>query len=81
MTREQAIEWLADVGLSPEHIMEIMELLDTLEHKTGHWIITNDCITTANLSMYYLRCSCCGGDSLEEGNYCPKCGAKMVSEK
>ena len=28
-------------------------------------------------SIDYVKCSCCNEDSLEEGTYCPNCGAKM----
>ena len=50
------------------------------EPKKGHWIMTNDYLTTAYGSVDYVKCSCCGEDSLEEGNYCPNCGAEMESE-
>jgi hypothetical protein len=43
----------------------------------GHWIMTSDYLTTAYGSVDYVKCSCCGEDSLEEGNYCPNCGAEM----
>ena len=43
----------------------------------GHWIMTNDYLTTAYGSVDYVKCSCCGEDSLEEGNFCPNCGADM----
>ena len=48
------------------------------EPRTGHWIMTSDYLTTAYGSIDYVKCSCCGEDSLEEGDYCPNCGAKMV---
>ena len=50
------------------------------EPKTGHWIMTGDYYTGAYGSLDYVRCSCCNYESLEEGNYCPNCGAKMESE-
>lgn len=43
----------------------------------GHWIMTNDYLTCAYGSIDYVKCSCCGEDSLEEGDYCPNCGADM----
>ena len=46
------------------------------EPKTGHWIATGDYYTGAYGTLDYVRC--CNEDSLEEGNYCPNCGAKMV---
>ena len=42
------------------------------EPKIGHWINTGNYFTGA------VKCSCCGKDSLEDGDYCPNCGAKMI---
>ena len=47
------------------------------EPRKGHWIMTSDYLTTAYGSIDYVKCSCCGEDSLEEGDYCPNCGADM----
>lgn len=47
------------------------------EPKTGHWIMTGDYYTGAYGTIDYVECSCCHEYSLEEGNYCPNCGAKM----
>ena len=43
------------------------------EPKTGHWIMTG-----AYGTIDYVECSCCHEYGLEEGNYCPNCGAKMI---
>jgi rubrerythrin len=51
------------------------------ESKKGHWIMTSDYLTTAYGSVDYVKCSCCGEDSLEEGDYCPNCGADMRGEE
>lgn len=48
--------------------------------KKGHWIITNDYLTAAYGSIDYVKCSCCGEESLEEGDYCPNCGSFMKGE-
>lgn len=51
------------------------------EPKKGHWIMTSDYLTAAfGGRIDYFKCSCCGEDSLEEGDFCPNCGAKMESE-
>lgn len=50
------------------------------EPKIGYWIKTGDYYTGAYGSIEYVKCSCCHEDSLEEGNYCPNCGAKMEGE-
>lgn len=49
-----------------------------LKPKTGHWIMTGDYYTGAYGTIDYVKCSCCGEDSLEEGNFCPNCGEKMI---
>lgn len=45
--------------------------------KTGHWIKTGDYYTGAYECLDYFECSCCHEESLEEGDYCPNCGADM----
>lgn len=47
----------------------------------GHWINTPDYVTCAYGCIDYVKCSECGEDSLEEGDFCPNCGAKMESEE
>lgn len=51
------------------------------EQRKGHWIMTGDYYTGAYGSIDYVECSCCHEYSLEEGSYCPNCGAKMESEE
>lgn len=53
----------------------------TPTRKKGHWIMTNDYFTGAYGTIDYVKCSCCCEDSLEEGNFCPNCGAEMESEE
>lgn len=48
--------------------------------KTGHWIKTGDYYTGAYGCLDYFECSCCHEESLEEGDFCPNCGAKMGGE-
>ena len=52
--------------------------IPSAEPNTGHWIMTGDYYTGAYGCIEYVECSCCHEDSLEEGDYCPNCGAKMV---
>ena len=51
------------------------------ESRKGHWIMTSDYLTTAYGNVDYVKCSCCGEYSLEEGNYCPNCGTRMEAEE
>lgn len=60
-----------------EKIKENYALIKADERKKGHWIMTNDYFTGAYGSIDYVKCSCCGEESLEEGNFCPNCGAYM----
>ena len=46
--------------------------------KTGHWITTSDYYTGAYGNIDYVECSCCHEYSLEDGDFCPNCGARMV---
>jgi len=71
---------IAEFRFSKEDMQEIVDekIKDiVVERKKGHWIMTNDYLTAAYESIDYVKCSCCGEESLEEGNYCPNCGAEM----
>lgn len=58
-----------------ESIMEQAPV--TPQPKTGHWIATGNYFKGAYNSIDYVECSCCGYESLEEGHFCPFCGARM----
>ena len=51
------------------------------EPKTGHWINTGDYYTGAYGTIDYVECSCCHYESLEEGDFCPNCGADMRADR
>lgn len=71
-----------DVREAVEVIDEFIGDLPSVNpQKTGHWIMTSDYLTTAYGSVDYVKCSCCGEDSLEEGDYCPNCGARMFEQE
>lgn len=89
MTREEAIEfskmWLelqedCKNSNTYEFFKIAIEVLQQ-EQKKGRWIMTGDYLTGAYESIDYVKCSCCGEESLEEGNYCPNCGADMREEQ
>ena len=77
-----------EVKLSSDYIYEnvakimgnpkVLPSVTPQEPRKGHWIMTGDYYTGAYGTIDYVECSCCHEDSLEEGNYCPNCGAKMV---
>ena len=88
MTREEAIEfgkmWLelqedCKDSNTYEFFKMAIEVLQQ-EPKKANWIRTGDYFTGAYESIDYVKCSCCGEESLEEGNYCPNCGANMEGE-
>lgn len=89
MTKEDAIsraealkivDELNDGSSECANIRAEIEKLPSIQSKvkTGHWIMTSDYLTTAYGSIDYVKCSCCGEESLEEGDYCPNCGCRMV---
>lgn len=53
----------------------------TPQPKIGHWIMTGDYHASAFGNIEYVKCSCCREYSLEEGNYCSNCGAKMQEDE
>lgn len=76
---QRKIETIAD-NLTSSRIKKAIENLPKVkkqEPKKGNWIMTGDYFTGAYESIDYVKCSCCGEESLEEGNYCPNCGANM----
>lgn len=72
--RKEAVEIVRDLCVKEEPPV-------TPKPRTGHWIRTGAYYTGAYGSIDYVECSCCHEDSLEEGDYCPNCGAKMGGEK
>lgn len=76
----------ADYLITDKDADEIIKALEqepsvTPTRKKGKWIMTSDYLTTAYGSVDYVKCSCCGEDSLEEGDFYPNCEAKMESEE
>ena len=80
MTREEAIKWIKNSPSYHKDHEPLNMAIQALEQepKIGHWIMTSDYYLGAYGSIDYVKCSCCGEESLEEGNFCPNCGAKMV---
>jgi hypothetical protein len=74
---------IGKVNFSKKDMQEIIDkkVEEMIARKKGHWIMTNDYFTGAYGSIDYVKCSCCGEESLEEGNFCPNCGAEMGSEE
>lgn len=70
-------------SISKERYKHFQMAIQALEQepKTGHWIMTGDYYTGAYDSIDYVECSCCHKESLEEGSYCPNCGARMEDEE
>lgn len=77
MTREEAIQCLTELGVSPEHIMELIEALKQ-EPYTGHWVTDVDNWGNGVTTVIGYRCYNCNGFVTNKYNYCPKCGALMI---
>lgn len=91
MTREEVIAYGKDYyrdlitaccKIDEKHKEFVRMSLKALEQepKTGHWIRTVNYYIGAYDSIDYTECSCCHEESLEEGSYCPNCGARMEDE-
>ena len=83
MTREEAIyrlnntAWLgsdADRVATENAVQMAIEALQ--EQKTGKWIDI-----TKSDDCFLLKCSECGNDYIENTDYCPYCGTRMVGEE
>ena len=61
-----------------EEVLELPSVNPT--RPKAKWIMTSDYYTGAYETIDYVKCSCCGEESLEEGKYCPNCGAEMESK-
>lgn len=72
-----AIDKHGDNTFSVSVISSKGEKIDFKQVKRGKWIKTNDYVTCAYGCIDYVKCSCCKNDSLEEGDFCPNCGAEM----
>jgi len=82
MTRQEAIkhleEWKECISSAYRRQVIDMAIEALSEQKTGHWIFNpKDAIE----SMFTLpKCSECGFESSDGGNFCPNCGARMLGE-
>lgn len=80
MTNEEAIAFFKDMNECTYGNLEAVEMaIEALEQQPskGHWIKTGDYYTGAYECLDYFECSCCHEESLEEGDFCPNCGADM----
>lgn len=46
----------------------------------GEWLLTHEFLAVEGGSIDYIKCSCCEMWSLEQGDFCPNCGADMRGE-
>ena len=59
-----------------EDCKAIIDELPPVTQKSGKWIMTGEVDVYYDLPSY--ECSKCGHTSLENGDYCPNCGCRMV---
>lgn len=75
MTIDEAVQYLTDTGISPEHVMELVETLSSSEKpKVGYWEWNQ---YDANPKIGNFHCSLCHTIGRAYFDYCPACGAKM----
>lgn len=79
MTREEALEFIAQSVKSDVDIALVADAIKALEQKpkTGHWITTRTFMHDGE--FYCDRCKC-EAPKNEKWDYCPNCGAKMEVE-
>ena len=53
---------------------------DVVDRKTGKWRENGEPNAYGKFELWYYVCSLCGAVGIQEYNYCPNCGARMVSE-
>ena len=75
MTREEAIEFIAQSVKSDVDMAKVADAIEALKQKPkiGHWM--DDCGG--------VKCSCCGyciDDDYYAKTYCTNCGCRMESE-
>ena len=87
MKREEAIQILADLTDNlflhtwEEQYKALHMAIEALsaDRPTGEWIFNpKDAI---ELMFTKLKCSECGFESSDGGNYCPNCGARMEANE
>lgn len=64
-----------------QHEVNLIKAADVQPIKHGLWLYSDRYITCAYEDRHYSTCSICGEDSLDEGEYCSYCGARMDGEK
>ena len=78
MTRKDAIKTLRELWRETNNpwYEEVYNMaIEALSDRTGEWIFNpKDAI---ELMFTKPKCSKCGFESSDGGNYCPNCGAKM----
>ena len=57
-------------------IKYLYDCYEKAEQKTGKWIDI-----TKSDGCFLWKCSECGNDYIEDTDYCPYCGARMVGER
>ena len=67
-----------NIGSEAALILHMVKQLPSFTQKSGKWLMTGEVDVYYDLPSY--ECSKCGQSSLENGDYCPNCGAKMESE-
>lgn len=80
MARNEAIYLLKQIYTgNPNDKAALHMAIEALERKRGEWIFNPSDAIEAMFTK--PKCSECGFESADGGNYCPNCGARMDGEK
>lgn len=53
---------------------------DVVERKTGKWRENGEPNAYGKFELWYYDCSLCGAVGIQQYNFCPNCGARMVKD-
>lgn len=70
----ESLKHIVDCNDNIELCITVVENAPTVEQPTGEWIETE---WQTEIFDTLFKCSICEEQSIEVGNYCPWCGAKM----
>ena len=70
--------WEAFKGVK---IINLLPDADVVEQKQGKWIEYGEPEPWGKFQVWYWKCSECGAVGIDEWNYCPNCGARMMNDE
>lgn len=86
MTNKLVSKRELEISLTMRPVWELKDLFNLLDHmplvdggftRHGHWVYVGHGLAGESI----CKCSICGHQTPDDGNYCSYCGAKMDEEK